>query len=272
MPSFAPPQNSCNVTYTGISEVTYGANKRKAILLKGQHNAPMGQGYKEFQVLDVDGFLGLAALHSAWQSNLLVQANVAGETRLPVPDLMSAMTIVAMGFRYHEVEEAELILENNPLNAAVLQEVREKKQYMHALSRELRKWIDNQGRVPAGQIRSFMSQGLERFASTTSEERRFLSQYRDLSIDDTPYLLCDPDAESEMIGQIVCNRNFVDSRQRNPNFCPGGISFNSMSSLPVCELQLGEGGLCRASLYATSPGVAPVFNPQASGNVGAGAR
>lgn len=269
---FAPVGPTCDVTYTEIKEVSYGAaeDSLNGILLKGQHNAPAGAGTKSFEVLDLDGFLVLAAIHSSWQSNLLVQANARGQVSLPMDDIKSALRVVRMGQNYFRVLLRNARAANAPNIAAIEAEINAKATYLSILRSQLENWESNGGNVARNGIKLFMSEGLERFAPGSSD--RLYSQYRDLSLGNTPQILCNPEAASELVGQVLCSRNFVTSAQRSPSFCAGGITFNRLSSLPVCSIANGVPGVCRPSLYAQSNSDSLPFQLQAPGAGSAGAR
>lgn len=267
-----PAGPSCNVTYTEIKDVSYGPaeDNLHGILIKGQHNAPAGAGTKSFEVLDLDGFLVLAAIHSSWQSNLLVQANQRGQVNLPMDDIKSALRVVRMGQNYFPILLRNARTANAPNMAAIETEINAKLSYLRTLGAQLESWERNGGVVARNGINQFMSTGLERFAPGSSD--RLYSQYRDLSLGNTPQILCNPQAQSELVGQVLCSRNFVTSAQRSPNFCAGGISFNRLSSLPVCSIANGVPGVCRPSLYAQSTSDRLPFQLQAPGASSAGAR
>jgi hypothetical protein len=243
-------QNPCKVEYDEITEFRYGPARLKGIMIKGTHNAPFGSfPNKDFNVLDVDGFFSLTALHSDWQSRSLVQDNRTSSTPIPLPDIRSAKQIVAMGIQYHTYQEQQF--RNDPNLASELPGIVLKKNFLLALGRELEIWERAQGVVPAGRIRAALSEGLEKFAPTANVNDRLLSIYPDASIGDRPNVLCNKDAVSVMVGQVVCSRDFVNSFQRNPMFCPGGINFDSLSTVRVCQAQPpGAPSVCRANLYA----------------------
>lgn len=260
-----PTIPTCSVNYTGISEVTYNPQLNlNGLIIKGNHSAPSGATRTDFEVLDTDGFLTMAALHSSWQSRRLLQGLVTPShpvpfIDLPLTDINMLKAAAQMGKHYHQTVKAKIDAER-PANYADANALLVRKIAFNTnLLRKLDEWVFLRGRVPLTQIREFISSDLEDLAP--GADQTMMAQYLDRNAGDRPQVLCNPGNASQMVGQVVCAFNYETSARRDPNFCPGGIRFDDLGTTSVCQRVAGVDQTCRATITSALPNglPSPVF-------------
>lgn len=256
-----PTVPTCNVNYTGISEVAYNPQLNlNGLIIKGNHSAPSGTTTTNFEVLDTDGFLTIAALHSSWQARRLLQgistpSHPVPFIDLPITDINMLRAAAQMGKHYHETVKAKIDAER-PANYADANRLLVRKiAFDTALLRKLDEWVLLRGRVPLSQIRETISSSLEDLAP--GAEQTMMAQYLDRDAGDRPQVLCNPGNASQMVGQVVCAFNYETSARRDPNFCPGGIRFDDLGTTSVCQRVAGVDRTCRATITSPLPNGAP---------------
>lgn len=223
----------CTVNFTGLDVQNYtsGGRTMKRLVISGKHNAPEGSlAEHNFSVTDSDGFLTLAALHAHWQTNRsgVIRINSgypAAAVSVPAAELRLAREAAEMGLAYYRRLIEIVSVEPRPSNYDVAIETSNAKiEVLQKIATEVAQWETNQNGVPARRISAVISEPLERFGSRIGEDV-LMSQYRDAAFGDRPQLFCNREAESDFVGIVMCNTNFVDGQIRDTTFCGGGITF-----------------------------------------------
>ncbi len=227
----------CNVDFTGleVQQYTSGSANLKKFVITGRHNAPAGEyAQTNFSVTDNDGFLTLAALHAYWQTQAsrVIEINSGFPSAdVPVPtitpqELRLAREAATMGIQYYNRSREVLSAQTPPRTdlPQILAAIGEKLEVLIDIERRVTSW-EAAGRVPSGHIRAFISRPLERFAF--NGQRELATQYRDGAQGDRPQMFCNPSAESQFIGRVMCNTDFAENTVRDTSFCGGGVTFNN---------------------------------------------
>lgn len=225
----------CRVVFTEVLLEPYNTSEDALVrsVISGHHNfnAATGSGGSartEFRITDTDGFFVLTAFSARWRDR--AAANDGSTISVPRGELEHLVRTLEAGEIYFDAVKKILMRTEGVENRdAVFRTMVDKQLVQSAVVRQLNLILTLGGSAQALNVPSadiFAITSLVNRWNSESAPNRLLFSYKDAEFESRPQRLCHRDAESAVVGSLLCRGAYADdvaSDLRDPLICPQGL-------------------------------------------------